>query len=209
MSTNTSCLDEVRTWLAGYVTQPHDDIGRPGAICPFVEPSMRVDALTLREWPVTTECTVTELLSVIDRMAEAFLTSAHNGGNAALHAVVVALPGLVPERHRLLDEAHATAKTGLVRRGLMLGQFHPTCDERAARNERFPVSRSPLPLLAIRHMAFHDVLFLSDDREWFDCYRDRFGHRFENAHVHDPLFVRLYAQANDRWPLADRAVAPS
>lgn len=104
------------------------------------------------------------------------------------------LTGLPEGSHRLLDEGHALAKPELVGRGLMLAQCHPDCDERAARNPEFEVSRSPVPMLAMRWMAFHDVLFLDSDPEWFTAYEERYGGRHERGSIADPLF----AEARDK-----------
>lgn len=78
----------------------------------------------------------------------------------------------------------------------MLGQFHSRCEQGAARNPGFRVSRSPLPMLALRWMALHDVLFLHDDPHRFTTYEDRFGTVYRSGRTVDPLFTRLYQQAH-------------
>ena len=37
---------------------------------------------------------------------------------------------------------------------------------------------SPFPLIAMRQMALHDILFLQDNESWFAAYDLRFGARF-------------------------------
>jgi hypothetical protein len=76
----------------------------------------------------------------------------------------------------------------------MVGQFHPTCTEPAARNTTFMVNRAPVPLVAIRRMALHDVLFLHQWEDWFLEYSNRFGHRYgEDKHI-DPALARAYSR---------------
>ncbi|GHF58635.1 hypothetical protein GCM10010218_44940 [Streptomyces mashuensis] len=192
-------LGTARQWFAEYVTRPHDRLGRPGPVCPFVEPSLKAGSLELRAWDVAPDTGVAGMVDVVRRMTEAFDAMAWTGHNPALHALVVVVRGLAPERFGILDAAHAEAKTPLARRGLMLGQFHPHCPEPAARNPRFPVSLCPVPLLALRRMAFHDVLFLHGHPAWFAAYRERYGDRYDQGTVPDPFFVRLFAQARQAW----------
>ncbi|GAA2286700.1 hypothetical protein GCM10010145_66870 [Streptomyces ruber] len=187
-------------WIDGYLVQPHSGVGREGSICPFVGPSLKAHSLRLEVWPVAAHATEDELRSVVDRMAGVLTHEEWGSHNPALRSLVVVLGGLAPERHTLLDRAQAAAKPGLAARGLMLGQFHPRCDERAARNPVFRVSRCPVALLAIRHMSLHDILFLHQEPHLFACYRDRFGTSHAKNTVADPVFTQLFDDAARRWP---------
>jgi hypothetical protein len=53
-------------------------------------------------------------------------------------------------------------------------------------------------MLAIRHMAPHDILFLNDSAHWFREYDSRFGERFARNLIRDPLLFSLYDQAVER-----------
>ena len=193
--------DEALAWLHEYVAQPHPQIGREGSVCPFVEPSLAGGSLRLESWPVSEAAAAEELRAVVDRMVEVFEPGDWGAPNPTLRALVVVVDGLAPDRHPQLDQLQLTAKPDLVSRGLMLGQFYPQCNDRAPRNPNFRVSRAPLPMLAMRHMAFHDVLFLHGDPHLFGCYRERFGSRYAQGGVPDPLFTELFEAASTRWPL--------
>jgi hypothetical protein len=65
----------------------------------------------------------------------------------------------------------------------------------AVRNHAFPVSRAPIALFAIRHMAPHDLLFLHDRREWFASYQRRYAGHITSGRVRDPFLRELYNQA--------------
>lgn len=52
-------------------------------------------------------------------------------------------------------------KPSFVQAGLMLGEFHPFNRTPGLRNKDFRPLRSPVPPLAIRHMAESDVDFLT------------------------------------------------
>ncbi|MEV5509956.1 DUF6875 domain-containing protein [Streptomyces orinoci] len=192
-------LEIARRWFQDYLTRSHQHIGRSGPVCPFVEPAIKAGTLETRVWPVAPDIDTGGLVEIVHRMTETFDTMAWQGRNRTLHALVVVLPGLADDRLPLLDQAHARMKTELAHRGLMLGQFHAACDERAARNREFMVSRSPVPMLALRHMAFHDVMFLHTDPGWFAAYRARYGARYRTGSVPDPLFAELFAEAQRTW----------
>ncbi|MET9297171.1 DUF6875 domain-containing protein [Streptomyces sp. NPDC003077] len=194
-----TALDIAQQWFTDYLTQPHEEIGRNGAVCPFVEPSMNAGTLDVREWDVDPAVDTEGMVALVRRMRETFHGIEWAGRNRTLHALVIVLPGIGPDRFAVLDETHLRMKTEFAREGLMLGHFHPECTERAGRNEEFLVSRSPVPMFALRHMAFHDVLFLNARPEWFAAYRARYGKRYERGSVPDPLFAEVFDRARERW----------
>jgi heptaprenyl diphosphate synthase len=64
------------------------------------------------------------------------------------------------------------------------------------------VSRSPIPLMAIRHMALHDILFLGENAEWFQEYNVRFGHRFhdlDKVETFNHHLIDYYLKAKARF----------
>ncbi|MFJ9381680.1 DUF6875 domain-containing protein [Streptomyces sp. NPDC101455] len=191
--------DQAWSWLYDYIALPHPQLGRKGAVCPFVQPALNAGSLRLEQWEVSHAASEEELGAMVDRMAEVVVQGQWGGSNPTLRSLVVVVAGLEPERHRLLDRVQNAAKPGLVSRGLMLGQFHADCDDRAVRNPDFRVSRAPLPMLALRYMAFHDVLFLHEDAQLFASYRERFGDRYTRGSVTDALFIDLFEAAAQRW----------
>ncbi|MBV2364459.1 DUF6875 domain-containing protein, partial [Streptomonospora nanhaiensis] len=203
MNTPAGQITAALDWMTTFLITPHPEIGRKGAVCPFVEPAMRGQTLRVEHRRVPAHATVDDIAALVDHMAEVFTTAHWKHPNRVLHALVVVVDGLPPDRTRVLDDAHPLVKPALVSRRLMLGQFHPHCPDTAARNPAFPVSRSPVPLLAMRHMAFHDVLFLHQDRAWFTSYAQAFGHRYRRGTIPDPLFTDLYTQACRRWGIPE------
>ena len=185
-------------WLDDYITMPHQALGRDGAICPFVEPSIRAKSLELvsHAWRAPQEPAA--MVRLIDDATTLFRETRWRSANRTLHALVVAITDLGEDGWWLIDEGHRLAKDDAVAKGIMLGQFHPRCRAPAARNPWFPVNRAPLPLIAIRNMAFHDVLFLHDNPRWFEHYQERFGHYFDGSRKIDPKLAELYAEAEQR-----------
>jgi uncharacterized protein DUF6875 len=186
----------VDDWISSYVTKPHDEIGRSGPICPFVEPSRRAHSLQTTVRLVGSTPSVALLAEIVRCSLDEFETISWKTSNPHLRALLVVLPDLPGHHLDLLDRAHALVKPESVARGMMIGQFHQECTEKAARNPRFDVSRSPVPLIAIRLMAMHDVLFLANRREWFEEYVGRFGAKFRKSpRGIDPLLHKMYREA--------------
>lgn len=182
-------------WIREYLTREHEDLGRGGAVCPFVGPAREAGAIRMESLRAEPADGTDELVgSLRDRMQH-FRDLPVPEGEEPLTALVVLIRDLPRHRWRLLDRAQRRLKWEAVREGLMVGQFHPDCPEPAHWNPSFAVSRSPLPLVAVRHMAFHDILFLHADPVLFAEYRKRFGIRYEDGGKVPQEFRTLYEGA--------------
>lgn len=191
-----SVVGTVQDWLTDYVCRPNNLIGRTGAVCPFVSSSRRAGSLEIEVWPVGANPDLGRVAGLVCDGLERFHQIDWRGSNPGLHSLIMVLPDLDEASTSLLDGAHHAVKPLAVRRGMMLGQFHPNCAEPAARNAEFPVSRSPVPLVAIRRMALHDVLFLHDREDWFAEYRRRFGNNYAPGREPvEPLLTDLFHKA--------------
>lgn len=193
----------VQEWLREYVEAPHPDLGRPGAVCPFVTPSRRAGALVVRacDWSAwqPEQPDLPRMLALIEAIVDRFRHTEWTSTNTMLHTLLVVIRNLPRRDWPLIDRGHRLAKDEIVAHRMMLGQFHPECAEPAARNPMFPVNRAPLPAFAVRNLALHDVLFLNGNRRWFEHYRAQFGRRY-SGHV-DPLFRSLFDDASRRFDL--------
>lgn len=197
-----AALESVDTWLTDYISANHPEIGRTGPICPFVAPSRKNRTLEIRLRLVGHAPTL-ELVEEIARSSlREYEKTTWQGRNPMLQAMVVVLPDLRSADTGLLDRAQARVKDDFVERGLMIGQFHENCEVTAARNPRFAVSRAPVPVLAVRAIALHDIFFLSDRPHWFQKYREKFGKFFgPGSTLMDPLLVERYRQSEQAYGL--------
>jgi hypothetical protein len=118
-------------------------------------------------------------------------------------ALIVVFPNLPDKKTSVLDKAHENIKTSFITEGLMVGQFHKNCQERGIYNPTFRVSISPYPLIAIRYMAIHDIIFIkSNSVDWFNSYNIRFGHKFnepEKLEDYEKPFLSHYVDAKKRF----------
>ncbi|MFI1910756.1 tryptophan 2,3-dioxygenase family protein [Streptomyces microflavus] len=185
----------VERWMSEYLTRENRDLGRGGAVCPFVGPAREAGAIRTETLLAEPADGVEELVTYLRDRIRRFGDRPVPEGKEPLTALVILMQGLPRHRWRLLDTAQRRLKRETVEQGLMVGQFHPDCPEPAYWNPSFAVSRSPLPLVAIRHMAFHDILFLHADPVLFAEYQRRFGNRYESGKKVSREFRELYTRA--------------
>jgi hypothetical protein len=194
----------VDAWLREYVAVGDRRVGRSGPVCPFVP-----HALTQHAVQTEIRCDIVgsseselidELRAEINEFAAAERPPRNTG--VLLESRLVVMPRLDAAGWERLDAAYEHLKDFAVARGVMVGQFHPRCDQRAVRNPDFRVSVAPVAMLAIRYMAPHDILFLHSSERWFREYDARFQSHFERGRIRDSLLLSLYRSARDRHSLA-------
>lgn len=190
-------------WLDYFIKRPHPELGRSGPVCPFVEPAQQAGTVELVAHHWSGPRNLAEMATLLDDAIRHFKTTPWQSDNTALHALVIAITGLEPPDWWLIDKGHHAAKDALAQ-GLMLGLFHPNCLEPAVHNSGFPVNQAPLPVVVIRNMAFHDILFLHENPTGFGYYRQRFGHSFADPRRVEPLFAELFTRAVQRQPTVGR-----
>jgi hypothetical protein len=191
-------LSIVSHWLRSYVSAPLPHVGRTGPVCPFVPSALGAGEVRIHLHYGIDGRQPGHLISLVRKELDRFDAEAPPPGRAgtSLASLLVVLPDTGQPGWVIMDEVYGELKAYAVRRGLMIGQFHPACDERAVRNPGFRVSRAPLGLFAARRMAPHDVLFLHRDPRWFASYRERFAGHAEHGKIRDPLMCALYRDAS-------------
>ncbi len=191
-------LETARKWFLDYLCKPHPLLGRDGAVCPFVAPAIKAGTVVTVERTLAADIDIDGMVATVHDMVDEF-QNVRWPDRGDLRALVWVLTGIHDEKLTLLDDAHRITKTNLVQRGFILGQFHPRCPERAINNPEFSISRAPVPMFGLRRMAFHDVLFLCSDPNWFAAYQERYRDRYESGAVTSPALIEKYGQACDRW----------
>jgi hypothetical protein len=189
----------VLRWLDEYISSPHSELGREGPICPFVAPAIARNSVYMAfHYEVTED--EDHIKNILDCYIPVFLDHTSSDDSARVYkTLVIVFPNIPANETTVLDRVHSRIKTDYVQSGLMLGQFHQHCPEPAARNPFFRVSISPIPLIAVRHMAVHDILFLADNETWFKEYDARFGSRYERKMITSELFIKTFNAAKNRF----------
>jgi heptaprenyl diphosphate synthase len=173
----------VLIWAGNYLMQEHDEIHRPyfrQTVCPFVGASMKANSFYLvfhNEFDGRDAIAIAnQILEYVKPFKETAPIS-HN--ERMLKALLIVFPNIEDRLMTVLDKCHRMIKARIVESGLMVGQFHPKCRERAIHNHRWnAVSRSPVPFIAFRNMTIHDVIFLGDNEDTFRSYDREFGAYF-------------------------------
>jgi hypothetical protein len=165
----------VAWWIDTFVCDRHAELGRPGHVCPFVKPAIDRNLfwLTGHEPAVDRPEDLQEmLLGYRDWFLE---LQPREDDDRLLKTIVIVFPLLQSEAGcGIIDAAQRLLKPAFVSQGLMLGQFHPLCEEQGVRNANFRPLRSPVPLLVIRPMTRFDLPFLTAPA-YLKEYQLRFG----------------------------------
>jgi hypothetical protein len=152
---NTPWAEAIAHWVADEVACPLPELGRKGALCPFVPQALRDGAIfaTLDDHSDTLE-------AILERVrSEALRLRTTTVDNASV-LIVFTAPGV--GQGPLLADASSALKAELLAQRMSCGEFYPDNDDRSARNPNVWVARSPLPCLALRPSTPHDRLFLAD-----------------------------------------------
>jgi hypothetical protein len=168
-------LEETARWIREFLSRANPDLGRSGPVCPFVKPALDNGLvwLTARHGLPTPEQLNTTVMMYRDFfLAREPLT----GKDAGLETILMVFPDIaVSLAPWLIDATQARLKPEFVSHGLMIGQFHPRCDEPGLWNDDFRPLRAPYPMLVIRHMVVTDFPFLKHDAQFVQSYMQSFG----------------------------------
>jgi len=195
------------TWIRDYVGKPHPELGRNGAICPFVPTALRKHRLQLCiRNDVGPEDDPRKLGVILLEHAREFQRRCPvRTHEDELNCIVVGFPGLTGESGTAVDFAHASQKSFLMSQGLMSSQFHSDCHKPGARNPDFELYRSPFPCLVIRPMGVHDITFLDYNRIAFAEYQRRFGRDYDSGQIGDEHgYLARYRAALERFDAGHR-----
>ena len=151
-------------WCVNFLGRPHSELGRSGNVCPFVPEALMRGALQFAVVALRNRgaAAVSEIEEIIVACREHFLASERDHGKSDIFiSMIIIFPDVTPEEApTVIDPLQRKLKPSFVREGLMLGEFHPLSPAPGLRNRDFRPLRSPVPLLAIRHMVESDVDFL-------------------------------------------------
>jgi hypothetical protein len=150
---------DIVDWVGDYLLRPHLDLGRAGPVCPYARGSLHRGRLLVNvvEGAPTTAA---ELAFAIRPFRDWFLQLApREDPDAAFTTIVNAFPQLTD--YAIVDETQRALQRLFVHDGLMVGEFHDgPPDKPGLWNPDWRPLRSPVPLLAIRHMVASDLPFL-------------------------------------------------
>lgn len=182
-------------WAMDYLCQPHAELGRRGAVCPFTTPSIRRNLFFLTVMPGA-DLRQADVVEVVRKYRDWFLElEPHEPRMAQYKTINILFPDIPEEAwSTLIEGTHGELKADYVSAGIMLGEFHPGPPQKVAlRNPDFRPLKSPLPLLGIRNMVPTDFAFLRDRRDFMEAYLARHGDKIDSLPGTMPADVRQAA----------------
>jgi hypothetical protein len=155
----------VADWVRSFLSCPHQELGRPGDVCPYTGPAVQRQTF----WLTCVDAKETDaagLKAVVLAYRDRFLELPPRERQGAMFKTILMLfPDMEPaDAPGQLDALQRSLKAEFVGQGLMVGQFYPGCPEPGLWNHQFRPQDSPVSLLAIRHIVPSDLAFLVGDR---------------------------------------------
>jgi hypothetical protein len=167
-------VGEILAWARRYLVTSHPELGRSGPVCPYTQPSLHKGLFHLAALAGAGGGGIAEAVEGLRSWYEKLATEL-SGPDRELLTILLVLPHLDPRSSAELDAVQRQAKDRFVADGVMIGQFHPACDQPGLWNPRFPALRAPVPLLAIRKLVVFDLPFLMDSAVHAESYLRRFA----------------------------------
>ncbi|NWA24546.1 hypothetical protein HX870_06090 [Pseudomonas gingeri] len=191
-------MSEIARWCVSYLCNPHPELGRAGAVCPWTGPSMKRETFWLVDIVVggrSDEAVCSDLRGLI----AAFKGRDPAEGNASQFKTIVGVLHGLDDPARV-NHYHSLLKLDFLESGLMLGEFYSHCQKPGLRNDDFKPLRSLTPLLVVREMVELDIAFLADQPKFVEAYLNTHGSRAKvgiNSVLHQADRLSLSAEQMD------------
>ena len=170
-------LHAVADWITSFVAKPHEDLGRPGPVCPFVPRSLELKTLWLAPEQVADRDTaaVVELVSGYQRL---FLDAQPTDGDDVKYKVIVVVftDLSADDAQGVFDDVlEQLAAPSYEEDGIVFGPFYGSNEGTALYNSSFRPFRSPVPFLFVRDGVVSDWKFFLDDDDSLNRWASRYG----------------------------------
>ena len=162
-------------WTTTYPLQRVKKHRRIEAICPMVAPSLAAEAMKFTvALGEEREPSLDRLDQILREAADRFETGVPCE-DSRLRCLVLILPGVRGGRLLEATDPARGIKNELLRRGILVGEFFPTCPFATTFNPRLFALRSPAPMYVLRSFIETDWRFICQIPAWQATYRERFG----------------------------------
>ncbi len=146
-------------WIEGYLMKPHDQLGRTGAVCPFTKQSARIDAVrvAISRGAADDQAEVAQLMRTAFDELDAIPAKA---GMEHFRTIIIGFPECLDDAGlEMLKRVQGEMKWVSLSRYRMVGLMFAKSEAPGLWNPEFRPQRSPMPILAIRHMVENDAFF--------------------------------------------------
>ena len=172
-----AALRAVADWITSFMARPHEDLGRPGPVCPFVPQALERKTLWLVAEHIS-GLSVADVVQLVNGYKTQFLRAQPIVGDGANYkSMVVVCTDLSADRAKsLLDSVlKQLAVPSYVEDGLVMGGFYEGNEGSAVYNRGFRPFTSPVPFLLIRNAVIGDWKFFLDNEDWLNRWAHRYG----------------------------------
>jgi hypothetical protein len=168
-------LSAVAAWLADGPMSGHADLGRTGAVCPFLRKSAHFG--TLRIGIHDAQPHEEERVFADIRASFAGLSQIPEpGGAGRLGTIIYGFPNCAGEQGvAMLARVYRRQKYYTLARSRMIAFFHAGSDTHGLWNPDFRPMRAVIPVLSTRFLTEHDAIFACKHRILTAPYLLRFG----------------------------------
>lgn len=207
-NTDVAIANEVLRWARESLAAPTEKMrrthaGPPEAVCPFVKPSLESGSFYIEVHHEINGQRPEPIVDLMRKYTETFRgLPPFEAGEQQKKALLAVFPEIPAHDMPVLDLVHDQIKTCYMQKGFMVTQCYPGCDMRSKRNPELRVYDSPWPLMALRLMAIHDILFVEDNEDWFAAFNARFGQKFRDPKTlkdHEQPLLEEYIKARTRF----------
>ena len=170
-------LRAVADWIKAFVVNPHKDLGRAGAVCPFVPGSLERKTLWLAPEQIA-DRDVPEVVELMNGYRRLLLdTRPTDGDDVTYNVIVVVFSDLPADRAQGVfdDVLKQLAVPSYAEDGNLFGPFYEGNEGTAIYNSSFRPFQSPVPFLFVRHGVIGDWKFFLDDEELLNLWARRYG----------------------------------
>jgi hypothetical protein len=172
-----SVLRAVADWIKAFVVEPHKDLGRGGAVCPFVPRSLELKTLWLAPEQIA-DRDAPEVVELMNGYRRLLLdTRPADGDDVIYNVIVVVFTDLPADRAQgVFDNVQKhLGVPSYAEDGILFGPYYEGNEATAVYNSSFRPFQSPVPFLFVRHGVTGDWKFFLDDDEWLSLWAHRYG----------------------------------
>lgn len=147
------------SWIQSYLMASHAELGRTGAVCPFTKQAAKLDTVrvAISQADISRE---QDMFSLVRNSFSVLNDIPAQKGMEHFRTVIIGFPAFGgDEGLAALKRIQRAHRTYSLTRGRMIGLMHATSDDKGLWNPDFRPLRSPMPVLAIRHMVEQDAPF--------------------------------------------------
>jgi hypothetical protein len=169
-------LRAVADWIKAFVARPHEDLGRPGPVCPFVRGALERNTLWLASERVA-ERSMSDVVELVQGYQKLFKqVPPIDGCDATYKSFVVVFTDLSAELASGFfgDLLEQLAIPSYVNEGLVMGGFHEGNEGTAIYSSSFRPFTSPVPFLLVRQAVVSDWKFFLDNEDWLNRWARRY-----------------------------------